>query len=238
MKRDEAQKMLADNLMDADYFIELMKQGVEIALNKEDAVKDAKKHYGQLTEITQDQDVLDTWFSSSLWPFTTMGWPENTKELEKYYPTSVLVTGFDIIFFWVARMMMLGMEFLNKEPFKEIYVHALVRDEKGQKMSKSKGNVIDPLVLIDSYSADAYFWSGELYLAQNSLQDARQYFLMVINRYANHSRIPDSLFKLGVISYKLNETQEALKYFNKVIELFPDSGSAQLAKKNLENLQK
>ena len=88
------------------------------------------------------------------------------------------------------------------------------------------------------YSADAYFWSGELYLAQNSLQDARQYFLMVINRYANHPRSPDSLFKLGVISYKLNETQEALKYFNKVIELFPDSGSAQLAKKNLENLQK
>jgi valyl-tRNA synthetase len=98
---------------------------------------------------------LDTWFSSGLWPFATLGWPDDKKFVKKFYPTSVLVTGFDIIFFWVARMIMFGTEFLKKEPFKDIYVHALVRDEKGQKMSKSKGNVIDPLNLIEKYSADA-----------------------------------------------------------------------------------
>ncbi|MDC0044076.1 class I tRNA ligase family protein [Candidatus Pelagibacter sp.] len=105
--------------------------------------------------MTRDPDVLDTWFSSGLWPFATLGWPDKKEFVKKFYPTTVLVTGFDIIFFWVARMMMFGMEFLNKEPFKDIYVHALVRDEKGQKMSKSKGNVIDPLDLIEKYSADA-----------------------------------------------------------------------------------
>src|SRR5690606_37592339 len=98
---------------------------------------------------------LDTWFSSALWPFSTLGWPQQTKELEKYYPTDVLVTGFDIIFFWVARMMMMGLEFMGKEPFHTVYVHALVRDERGQKMSKTKGNVIDPLELVDTYGADA-----------------------------------------------------------------------------------
>jgi valyl-tRNA synthetase len=113
------------------------------------------KHYGKKVELEQDQDVLDTWFSSALWPFSTLGWPEETKELNKFYPTSVLVTGFDIIFFWVARMMMMGLYFTGKVPFKEVYVHALVRDEKGQKMSKSKGNVIDPLILMDQYGADA-----------------------------------------------------------------------------------
>jgi len=103
----------------------------------------------------RDEDVLDTWFSSALWPFSTMGWPGKTPELAKYYPTDVLVTGFDIIFFWVARMMMMGLEFTDTEPFHTVYMHALVRDEQGQKMSKTKGNVIDPLVLIDTYGADA-----------------------------------------------------------------------------------
>ena len=106
--------------------------------------------------LTRDEDVLDTWFSSALWPFSTMGWPDETDELKKFYPTSVLVTGFDIIFFWVARMMMMGLHFMDGEvPFKDIYIHALVRDEKGAKMSKSKGNVIDPLDLADQYGADA-----------------------------------------------------------------------------------
>jgi len=105
--------------------------------------------------ITRDEDVLDTWFSSALWPFSTLGWPEETKEVARYYPTSTLVTGFDIIFFWVARMMMMGMHFMDKAPFKDVYIHALVRDEKGAKMSKSKGNVIDPLNLIDQFGADA-----------------------------------------------------------------------------------
>jgi len=108
------------------------------------------------TELSQETDVLDTWFSSALWPFSTMGWPEKTKTLEKFYPTSCLVTGFDILFFWVARMIMMGTKFMDDVPFREVYIHALVRDEDGQKMSKSKGNVIDPLTVIDEYGADAF----------------------------------------------------------------------------------
>jgi valyl-tRNA synthetase len=115
----------------------------------------AVAHYGKATPLKRDEDVLDTWFSSGLWPFSTLGWPEKTPELARYYPTSVLVTGFDIIFFWIARMMMLGMHFMEEVPFRDIYIHALVRDEKGQKMSKSKGNVMDPLSVIDTYGADA-----------------------------------------------------------------------------------
>jgi valyl-tRNA synthetase len=105
--------------------------------------------------IIRDPDVLDTWFSSALWPFSTLGWPDQTPELKRFYPTSALVTGFDIIFFWVARMMMMGLHFMKEVPFHDVYIHALVRDERGQKMSKSKGNVIDPLAVIDEYGADA-----------------------------------------------------------------------------------
>ena len=126
-----------------------------VANNESEAKKNAKKYYKKEVELVRDSDVLDTWFSSGLWPFATLGWPNKNKYLNKFYPTSVLVTGFDIIFFWVARMLMFGMEFMKKEPFRDIYVHALVRDEKGQKMSKSKGNAIDPLELIEIYSADA-----------------------------------------------------------------------------------
>ena len=115
----------------------------------------SKKNKNKKIKLKQETDVLDTWFSSALWPFATMGWPSKTKELKKFYPTSVLVTGFDIIFFWVARMLMMGNYFQKKTPFKKVYVHALVRDEKGQKMSKSKGNVIDPLNLIKEYGADS-----------------------------------------------------------------------------------
>ncbi len=106
--------------------------------------------------LEQDSDVLDTWFSSGLWPFSTLGWPEKTAELEKFYPTSVLVTAFDILFFWVARMMMMGLRFMHEVPFHEVYVHALVRDAEGQKMSKSRGNVIDPLLMMDRYGTDAF----------------------------------------------------------------------------------
>ena len=103
----------------------------------------------------RDEDVLDTWFSSALWPFSTLGWPDETPELKRFYPTDALVTGFDIIFFWVARMMMMGLHFMEEVPFHDVYIHALVRDEKGAKMSKSKGNVIDPLDLINRFGADA-----------------------------------------------------------------------------------
>ncbi|HEY8299393.1 MAG TPA: valine--tRNA ligase [Methyloceanibacter sp.] len=115
----------------------------------------ANEHYGKAVPLERDEDVLDTWFSSALWPFSTLGWPDKTPELARYYPTDVLVTGFDIIFFWVARMMMMGLHVMEEAPFRDVYIHALVRDEKGQKMSKSKGNVIDPLDLIGTYGADA-----------------------------------------------------------------------------------
>ena len=125
-----------------------------VAATETEAKALAKKHYKKDVPLKRDEDVLDTWFSSALWPFSTLGWPDKTPELDRYYPTSVLVTGFDIIFFWVARMMMMGLHFMKEVPFKDVYIHALVRDEKGQKMSKSKGNVMDPLVLIDEFGAD------------------------------------------------------------------------------------
>ncbi|MEN3793301.1 valine--tRNA ligase [Fulvimarina sp. MAC3] len=128
---------------------------VFVARSEAKAAEMAEAHYGAATELSRDEDVLDTWFSSALWPFSTMGWPHETPEMDKYYPTSVLSTAFDIIFFWVARMMMMGLHFTGKEPFHTVYMHPLVRDKLGQKMSKSKGNGIDPLDLIDEVGADA-----------------------------------------------------------------------------------
>ena len=126
-----------------------------VAHDEQEAHELAKQHYGKDVELERDEDVLDTWFSSALWPFSTLGWPDKTPELERYYPTSVLVTGFDIIFFWVARMMMMGVHLMKEVPFRDVYIHALVRDEKGAKMSKSKGNVVDPLHVMEDYGADA-----------------------------------------------------------------------------------
>jgi valyl-tRNA synthetase len=154
---------------------------VFVALSEKEAVEQARKYYrcndvivvaderearekgcalqsakqSKKFAIWRDEDVLDTWFSSALWPFSTLGWPQQTKELARYYPTDALITGFDIIFFWVARMMMMGLHFMQEIPFRTVYIHALVRDERGAKMSKSKGNVIDPLHLIDQFGADA-----------------------------------------------------------------------------------
>src|SRR5438105_3259871 len=128
---------------------------VFVAESEEEAQREASAKYGAAVELRRDEDVLDTWFSSGLWPFSTLGWPEETPELARYYPTDVLVTGFDIIFFWVARMMMMGLHFRGEVPFHTVYIHALVRDAGGQKMSKSRGNIIDPLELIDRYGCDA-----------------------------------------------------------------------------------
>jgi valyl-tRNA synthetase len=140
---------------------------VFVAASEADAYAQARAFYAkadakaaasgaqQSIELRRDEDVLDTWFSSALWPFSTLGWPHGTPELARFYPSSVLVTAFDIIFFWVARMMMMGLHFMGEVPFRDVYIHALVRDDKGQKMSKTKGNVLDPLVLIDRYGADA-----------------------------------------------------------------------------------
>ena len=126
-----------------------------VAHDEDEARELARAHYGKDVDLARDPDVLDTWFSSALWPFSTLGWPDETPELTRYYQTDVLVTAFDIIFFWVARMMMMGLYFRNEAPFHTVYIHGIVRDERGQKMSKSKGNVVDPLELMDDFGADA-----------------------------------------------------------------------------------
>ncbi|MEW6586412.1 MAG: valine--tRNA ligase, partial [Nitrospirota bacterium] len=137
------------------------KQGVNVARETPAACA----HCGSCV-LKQDEDVLDTWFSSALWPFSTFGWPDSTEDLKKFYPTSVLVTGFDIIFFWVARMIMMGLKFMGDVPFRDVYIHALVRDIHGQKMSKSKGNVVDPLTMMDRYGTDAFRFTLAAFAAQ------------------------------------------------------------------------
>ena len=157
-------------------------------------------------DLKQEEDVLDTWFSSALWPFSTMGWPRETDTLKKFYPTSCLVTGFDILFFWVARMIMMGMKFMGDVPFREVYIHALVRDSEGQKMSKSRGNVIDPLVVIDQYGADAFRFTltafaamgRDIKLAEDRIEGYRNF----INKIWNASKL--------VLSYLDDVTGEDL----------------------------
>ncbi|WP_010298951.1 valine--tRNA ligase [Candidatus Odyssella thessalonicensis] len=160
-----------------------------VAETEAEAHAEAQKHFGQPVALTRDTDVLDTWFSSALWPFTTLGWPEDTLELKRYYPTDVLDTGFDIIFFWVARMMMMGLYFIGDVPFKTVYIHALVRDEKGAKMSKSKGNVIDPLQLMDKYGTDAIRYTlaslavpgRDLKLGESRVEGGRNFMTKIWN---------------------------------------------------------
>jgi len=162
---------------------------VFVAMSEAEAKAEADKHYGKPTTLARDPDVLDTWFSSALWPFSTLGWPEKTKELARYYPNDTLVTGFDIIFFWVARMMMFGIHFMKDVPFRKVYVHALVRDERGQKMSKSKGNVIDPLTIIDKFGADALRFAltalaaqgRDIKLSENRIEGYRNFITKIWN---------------------------------------------------------
>src|SRR5712671_2752528 len=167
---------------------------VFVAESEPEATSEAAAHYGGAVALTRDEDVLDTWFSSGLWPFTTLGWPEETPELKRYYPGDVLVTGFDIIFFWVARMMMQGLHFMGDVPFRTVYIRALVRDERGQKMSKSRGNIIDPLELIDRYGCDALRFTlaalaspgRDIKLAESRVESSRNFATKLWNaaRYA------------------------------------------------------
>ena len=162
---------------------------VFVAASESEAAAEAARHYGKAVALGRDPDVLDTWFSSALWPFSTLGWPDKTKELARYYPNDTLVTGFDIIFFWVARMMMFGIHFMKDVPFRKVYVHALVRDERGQKMSKSKGNVIDPLSIVDKYGADALRFTltalaaqgRDVKLSENRIEGYRNFVTKIWN---------------------------------------------------------
>jgi valyl-tRNA synthetase len=190
------------------------------------------------TELRQDEDVLDTWFSSALWPFSTMGWPEKTRTLETFYPTSVMETGHDIIFFWVARMMMMGIHFMGEVPFRTVYLHPMVRDEKGQKMSKTKGNVIDPLVITEQHGADALRFTLAALTAQgrdiklakeriegyrafaNKLWNASRFALMNLGGYsagpedaASQARTPADRWILARLQRAVNETVAALEGF-------------------------
>ena len=210
---------------------------VFVALSEEEARAEARAHYGKDVDLERDPDVLDTWFSSALWPFSTLGWPDKTPELAKYYPTSVLVTGWDILFFWVARMMMMGMQFMDDVPFRTVYLHGLVTDEKGQKMSKSKGNVIDPLELIDKYGADALRFTmtslaasqaGRLRLATSRVEGSRNFATKLWNatRFAemNGAALPEGFdpasAKLTVNKWMLGELARANLAIDKALGEF------------------
>jgi valyl-tRNA synthetase len=185
-----------------------------VELTEEEALAAAAEHYGKTVELERETDVLDTWFSSGLWPFSTLGWPEQTPELERYYPTDVLITGFDIIFFWVARMMMFGLHFMDEVPFHTVYIHALVRDDKGQKMSKSKGNIIDPLELIDKFGSDTLRFTltamaaqgRDIKLSENRVEGYRNF----ITKLWNAARFCDMNGCRRVESFEPNNCTETL----------------------------
>ena len=209
---------------------------VFVAVSEDEAKAEAKKHYGKDETLSRDEDVLDTWFSSALWPFSTLGWPDKTPELSRFYPTTVLVTGFDIIFFWVARMMMMGLHFMKEVPFKDVYIHALVRDEKGAKMSKSKGNVMDPLELIDQYGADALRFTlaamaaqgRDIKLATSRVEGYRNFATKIWNaaRFAemNGAKRMDSFdpksAKETLNKWILGEAEKAVREVTEAIEAY------------------
>jgi len=183
-----------------------------VAETEQEAEAQAQQHYGASVVLSRDPDVLDTWFSSAIWPFSTLGWPKNNPDLKRYYPTDVLVTGFDIIFFWVARMMMMGLHFMKDVPFKIVYIHALVRDAQGQKMSKSKGNIIDPREMIETYGADALRFAlallatpgRDIRMSQEKVESSRNFITKLWNaaRYLqmNHCKYEKTFDPLKVQS--------------------------------------
>ncbi|WP_421723755.1 valine--tRNA ligase [Bauldia sp.] len=225
---------------------------VFVAHTEEEAQAEADAHYGKSAELTRDPDVLDTWFSSALWPFSTLGWPEETAELKRYYPTTVLVTAFDIIFFWVARMMMMGLYFTGKEPFRDVYLHALVRDETGAKMSKSKGNVIDPLELVDEFGADALRFTlaaitaqgRDIKLATSRVGGYRNFATKLWNaaRFAEHyecKRLADfdpAATKGTVNRWIITETTRAIKDVTEAIEAYKFNEAASALYRFIWNL--
>ena len=181
-----------------------------------EAYEASLKHYGESVELIQDEDILDTWFSSGLWPFATLGWPDKTPELERYYPSDVLVTGFDIIFFWVARMMMMGLYAMDEVPFKKVYMNGLVRDSKGAKMSKSKGNVLNPLDLSEKYSADALRFTlcalcgqgRDVKLSEQRLEGYRNFTTKLWNaaRYCQmNDAVPTEHFNPSLVENSINQ---------------------------------
>ncbi len=221
-------------------------KNIFVAENKKDALILAKKKNKNIKiKLKQETDVLDTWFSSALWPFATLGWPKKTKELSKFYPTSVLVTGFDIIFFWVARMLMMGNYFNKDTPFHKIYVHALVRDEKGQKMSKSKGNVIDPLELINEFGADSLRFTlismaspgRDVKLSKERVVGNRNFITKIwsannflkLNNCKLDKKIDIKSIKLPINQWIFNEYIKTLHLISKNIEIFRFDESAKYA---------
>ncbi len=202
---------------------------------EEEAQKAADKHYKKSVPLSRDEDVLDTWFSSALWPFSTLGWPQSSIELKKYYPGDVLVTGFDIIFFWVARMMMMSMHFMNGEvPFKDVYIHALVRDEKGQKMSKSKGNVLDPLDLTQKFGSDALRFTltamaaqgRDIKLSETKIEGYRNFATKIWNaaRFLEFHSLNGKIEKPEIVSLPVNKW--ILFELDKLISSFDNSIAA------------
>ena len=219
---------------------------IYVAENEKDALNLAKKkNKNKKFSLKQETDVLDTWFSSALWPFATLGWPTKTKELSKFYPTSVLVTGFDIIFFWVARMLMMGNYFNKLTPFYKVYVHALVRDEKGQKMSKSKGNVIDPLELINEFGADSLRFTlismaspgRDVKLSKDRVTGNRNFITKIwsannflkLNNCLLNKRVSLKSIKLPINQWIFNEFIKAQNLVSKNIEAFRFDEAAKYA---------
>ena len=204
-------------------------------------------------ELEQESDVLDTWFSSALWPFSTLGWPEKTKTLEKFYPTSVLCTGFDILFFWVARMMMMGLKFMGEVPFRHVYIHALIRDAEGQKMSKTKGNVIDPLDMMKTYGTDALRFTLAAFAAQgrdiklaedriegyrnfcNKIWNASRFVLMNLENYRGTCNLDQSADRSPADRWILSRLNNACREVHKGLEAYNFNEAAMAAYKFVWN---